>query len=59
MLNNSVELSSNLDPEPLKGGIGTPLLTQSFDLLSGSIGWGAGLKTSRLLQSKGSNLLKV
>ena len=29
LLNNSVELSSNLDPEPLKSGIGTPLLTQS------------------------------
>ena len=40
-------------------GIGTPLLTQSFELLSGSIGWGAGLQTSRLVQSKGSNPLKV
>ena len=30
-LNNSVELSSNLDPEPFKkSGIGTPLLTQSL-----------------------------
>ena len=33
--------------------------TQSFELLSGSIGWGAGLQTSRLVQSKGSNPLKV
>ena len=40
-------------------GIGTPLLTQSFELLSGSIGWGAGLQTSRLVQSKSSNPLKV
>ena len=40
-------------------GIGTPLLTQSFELLSSSIGWGAGLQTSRLVQSKGSNPLKV
>ena len=47
LLNNSVELSSNLDPEPLKSRIGTPLLTQSFELLSGSVGWGAGLQTSR------------
>ena len=30
-------------------GIGTPLLTQSFELLSGSIGWGAGLQISRLV----------
>ena len=58
-MNNSVELSSNLDPEPLKSGIGTPLLTQSFELLSGSVGWGAGLQTSRLVQSKGSNPLTV
>ena len=40
-------------------GIGTPLLTQSLELLSGSIGWGAGLQTSRLVQSKSSNPLKV
>ena len=54
-----MELSSNLDPEPFKkSGIGTPLLTQSFELLCGSIGWGAGLQTSRLVQSKGSNPLK-
>ena len=59
LLNNSVELSSNLDPEPLKSGLRTPLLTQSFELLSGSIGWGAGLQSSRLVQSKGSNPLKV
>ena len=37
----------------------TPLLTQSFELLSGSIGWGAGLQSSRLVQSKSSNPLKV
>ena len=30
LLNNSVELSSNLDPEPLKSGLRTPLLTQSY-----------------------------
>ena len=59
LLNNSVELSSNLDPEPLKSGLRTPLLTQSIELLSGSIGWGAGLQSSRLVQSKGSNPLKV
>ena len=59
LLNNSVELSSNLNPEPLKSGLRTPLLTQSFELLSGSIGWGAGLQSSRLVQSKSSNPLKV
>ena len=59
MLNNSVELSSNLDPEPLKSGIATPLLTQYFVLLSGSIGWGAILQTSTLVDSQGSNPLKV
>ena len=59
MLNNSVEVSSNLDPERLKCGIGTLLLTQSFELLSGSIGLDVGLQTSRLVQSKGSNPLKV
>ena len=30
-----------------------------FELLSGSNGWGAGLQSSRLVQSKGSNPLKV
>ena len=30
-----------------------------FELLSGSIGWGAGLQSSRLVQSKSSNPLKV
>ena len=40
-------------------GIGTPLLTQSFELLSGSIGWGAGLQASRLVLSKSSNPLTV
>ena len=59
MLNNSVEVSSNLDPEPLKSGLRTPLLTQSFELLSGSIGWGTGLQSNGLVQSKGSNPLKV
>ena len=58
-MNNSIELSSSLDPEPLKSGIGIPLLTQFIELLSGSIGWSAGLQTSRLVQSKGSNPLKV
>ena len=42
-----------------KNGIRTPLVTQSFDLLSGSIGWGASLQSSRLVQSKGSNPSKV
>ena len=37
----------------------TPLLIQSFELLSGSTGWGAGLQSSRLVQSKGPNPLKV
>ena len=60
LLNNSVELSSNLDkPVPQKSGIRTPLLTQSLELLSGSIGWGAGLQSSRLVQGNGSKLLKV
>ena len=48
-----------LNPEPLKSGLRTPLLTQSFELLIGSIGWGAGLQSSRLVQSKSSNPLKV
>ena len=30
-----------------------------IELLSGSIGWGAGLQSSRLVQSKSSNPLKV
>ena len=62
LLKNSVELSSNLDITCTikeKSGIRTPLLTQSFELLSGSIGWGAGLQFSRLVQGKGSNPLKV
>ena len=59
-MNNSVELSSNLDkPVPLTNGIRTPLLNQSIELLSGSIGWGTGLQSSRLVQGKGSNPLKV
>ena len=33
--------------------------TRIFELLSGSIGWGAGLQSSRLVQSKSSNPLKV
>ena len=60
MLNNSVELSSNLDPEPLKEWIENstahPIL---IELLSGSIGWGDGLQSGRLVQSNGSNPLKV
>ena len=51
---------SNLDPEPLNewnwNSAAHPIL---IELLSGSIGWGAGLQTSRLVQSKGSNPLKV
>ena len=31
----------------------------TFELVSGSIGWGAGLQSSRLVQGKGSNPLKV
>ena len=58
--NNSVELSSNLDkPVPSMSGIRTPLFTQSFELLNGSIGWGACLQSSRLVQGKGSKPLKV
>ena len=30
-----------------------------IELLSGSIGWGTGLQSSRLVQGKGSNPLKV
>ena len=30
-----------------------------IELVSGSIGWGAGLQSSRLAQGKGSNPLKV
>ena len=57
LLNNSVELSSSLGkPVPQKSGIKTPLLIQS---MSSSIGWGAGLQSSRLVQGKGSNPLKV
>ena len=59
-MNNSVELSSNLDPEPLNewnwNSTAHPIL---IELLSGSIGWGTGLQTSRLVQSKSSNPLKV
>ena len=59
LLNNSVELSSNLDPEPLNEWNWNSAAHPIFELLSGSIGWGAGLQTSRLVQSKGSNPLKV
>ena len=59
MFNNSVELSSNLNPEPLMSGIGTPLLKNLIKLLSGSIGWFTGLQTSRKVQSKSSNPLTV
>ena len=40
-------------------GIGTPLHKNLIDLLSGSIGWGAGLQISKLVESNGSNPLKV
>ena len=40
-------------------GISTPLLTKSIELLSGSIDWGAGLQSSRLVQSKCWILFKV
>ena len=46
-------------PVPQKSGIRTPLLTQAFELVSGSIGWGTGLQSSRLAQGKSSNPLKV
>ena len=60
LLNNSVELSSNLEKlVPQKSATRTPLLTLSFVLLSGSTGCGAGLQSSRLVQGKGSNPLKV
>ena len=59
-MNNSVELSWNLDPEPLKewmeNSAAHPIL---IELMSCSIGWGAGVQSSRLVQSKGSNPLKV
>ena len=56
---DSLSIYIYLNPEPLKSGLRTPLLTQTFELLSGSIGWGAGLQSSRLVQSKSSNPLKV
>ena len=60
LLNNSVEFSSNLDkPVPSMSGIRTDLFTQSFRLLNGSTGRGAGLEYSRLVQGKGSKPLKV
>ena len=59
MLNNSVDLSSNLDSEPLMSGIGAPLLKNLIQLLSCSIGWGAGQQITRLVQSNDSNSLKV
>ena len=62
LLNISVKLSSNLDITctiKKKSEIRASLLTQSFELLSGSIGWGAGLQSSTLVQGKGSNPLKV
>ena len=46
LLNNSVELSSNLDPEPLKEWIENSAAHPIIELLSGSIGWGAGLQSS-------------
>ena len=35
------------------------LNSRIIELLSGSIGWGAGLQSSRLVQGKSSNPLKV
>ena len=59
-MNNPVELFSNLEKAvPEKNGIGIPLVTESFELLSSSIGWDAFLESSRLVQGKGSNPLKV
>ena len=40
-------------------GIGTMLHKNLIELLSGSIGCGKGLQISFLLESNGSNLLKV
>ena len=59
LLNNSVELSSNLDPEPLTEWLENSAAHPIFELLSGSIGWGTGLQTGRLVKSKSSNPLKV
>ena len=60
LLNNSVELSSNLDkPVPLKEWNKNSSAHPIFELVSGSIGWGAGLQSSRLVQGKSSNPLKV
>ena len=53
-----LELRHNLYHKE-QSGIRTPLLTQSFELLSGSIGAGAGLQSCSLVQGKGSNPLKV
>ena len=58
-VNTNRTIKEWINPEPLKSGLRTPLLTQSFELLSGSIGWGAGLQSGRLVQSKSSNPLKV
>ena len=60
-MNNSVELSWNLDPEPLKkefnwNSAAYPIL---IELLSGLIGWWTSLLSSGLVQSNGSNPLKV
>ena len=61
LLKNSLKLSSNLDITctiKKKSGIRTSLLTRSFELLSGSIGWGAGLQFSKLVQDEGFNPLR-
>ena len=39
--------------------LSAPLHAQSFEILSRSIGWGADLQSSKLVQGKGSNPLKV
>ena len=39
--------------------LSAPLHGQSFEILSRSIGWGADLQSSKLVQGKGSNPLKV
>ena len=60
LLNNSVELSSNLDkPLPSKSGVRTPMLKQSSELVSGSTGCSTGLQSSGLVQDKCSSPLHL
>ena len=60
LLNNSVELSSNLDKTfTIKEWNKNSSAHPAFELVSGSIGLGAGLQSSRLMQGNGSNPLKV